>query len=166
MKFVIDTDCLNFLLDFKIGKKILSKCEILIPYSILNELDVKHQKILKNYSCTIEDLLEVDRKYAGKLLHLISGRKDDKKNYLNNRRLSSIHNIGEAEGGAIAKKFNIPIVLLDQKAHNTLRDVLKYSGISIFKLPEFGIYILENWGTPLQVEEFKSEIKKRFHINF
>ncbi|MHA1584716.1 MAG: hypothetical protein ACTSWL_05645 [Promethearchaeota archaeon] len=165
MKFVIDTDCLNFLLDNSIGITTLSKCEIIITESILHELGAKQQKILNRFDITIVKLTDTDIKYAGKLLHQISGRKEDKNNYLIGRKLSQIRNIGESEGGAIAKRLNIPIVLLDLKAFTTLKRVLKYSGISVYRLLDFGIYILERFGTPDQIIEFKTLIKKKMHLN-
>ena len=164
MKFVIDTDCLNFLLDDKIGKIVLSKCEIILPESIFNELGLKQQNLLEKYDYLIESLTPSDIQYTGKLLHKISGRKDDKIRYLNRQRISKIQNIGEAEGGALAKRLHIPIVLLDLKAFSTLKNVLKYSGIATYRLPDFGIYILENLGTPQQLQEFKDTIKKKYHI--
>jgi len=164
MKFVIDTDCLNFLLDDKLGKIILSKCEIIIPKSIFNELGLKQQNLLEQFDYLIESLTPSDTRYAGKLLHQISGRKEDKISYINRQRISKIQNIGEAEGGALAKRLHIPIVLLDLKAFSTLKNVLKYSGITTYRLPDFGIYILENWGTPQQLQEFKVTIKRKYHI--
>ena len=164
IKIVIDADCLNFLLNTEIGNKILKNCEIIIPPSILEELDQKQQIKLKGFQYKIEFLNDKDKEYAAKLIYKISGKKEFKNWYLNGRFLKRIHNIGECEGAAIAKRLNIDIVLLDRKATSVIKQAFKFLRIKNIKLEDFGLEILKQVGNIDYINEFKEELRRRLHI--
>ncbi|MGQ4873894.1 MAG: hypothetical protein ACP6IY_07480 [Promethearchaeia archaeon] len=164
IKIVIDADCLNFLLNTEIGNKILKNCEIIIPPSILEELDQKLQTKLNGFQYKIEFLNDKDKEYAAKLISKISGKKEFKNWYLNGRFLKRIHNIGECEGAAIAKRLNIDIVLLDRKATSIIKQAFKFLRIKNIKLEDFGLEILKQVGNIDHINEFKEELKRRLHI--
>lgn len=163
-KFVIDTDCLNFLLGSRIGRKILRNCEILLPPSIFGELYPRQQNMIRNYNPKIINLDENDRNYASKLIHKISGKKEYKTWYIENRNLRRIRNIGECEGAAISKKINIDMVLLDKKATSVIKKTFKYLEIRCIHLREFGIMILEEYGSNNDIREYKEELKRKLHL--
>ena len=123
---VIDADCLNFLLSFKIGTKILNNVEIKLPTSIFNELDQKNQLKLKQCKIQIVNLDQKDREYAANILYKINGRKEIRKWYLENKNLRLIHHIGESEGAAIAKKLNEDIVLLKKKSTSIIKNTFQH----------------------------------------
>ncbi len=161
---VIDTDCLFFLLTSKVGNKILKNCEILLPSSIINELDQKQQNKLKTYNLSIVELDENDKNYAANIIQKISGKKENRNWYLEGRYLRKVKNIGECEGAAISKKLNVNIVLLDKKATSIIKKTFKFLNIKSIRLEDFGINILTQLGANKEIQIYKDELKERFQI--
>jgi len=162
-KYVIDTDCLNFLLKIRIGRKVLHNCEILLPPSISEELNQKQRNMLNSYNLKIIDLDKEDKNYTANLIYKLNGKKEYKKWYLEGSHLRKIHNIGECEGAALARKMNIDLVLLDRKAGSVIKKAFKFLEIRPLKLADFGIMILGEFGANNEINEFKHELKK-LHI--
>ncbi len=163
-KCVIDTDCLFFLANSRIGRKyILENCSLFLPQSILHELNQKEQNILENGQLEIINLEKRDKKNAGKYLQHLTGRKQIKKNYLQGKCLRRIKNIGECEGAAIAKRLDIDLVLLDQNAYSILKKLLRFSGVKVKEITEFGLEILKKYRNAAQIPVFKKELEKILH---
>jgi len=158
--YVIDTDCLVLFLNCAIGKTILRKIKIIIPPSIYYELNLRLQKQLENYNLQIEELDDNDVDYAAKLIHQINIKKQYKNRYLSNRN-TRIKNKGECEGAAIAVKFNIDIILKDGRAITIIKKRFQHRQNRCMNYIDFGIMILETFGSNDNIEEFKEELRKQ-----
>lgn len=158
---IIDTDCINFLLSFQIGRECLRNTKIIISKSIFEELTTKAQQILKNYELEIEELTAEDREYAANLIYKLNGRKEYKNWYKSGRNLRRIKNVGEAEGAALAHRLKIDIILLDQHAQSVIRKAFKFIGINVISLKDFGSQVLNSED---KKKNYLSEIKRRLHI--
>jgi len=158
-KFVIDTDCLNFLLNSYIGKEILYFIELLLPHSILNELGQKERKDLKKMNYRIVELGRDDRNYAGNIIWKIYQDKEYKISYLKNRK---IHHTGEAEGAAIARKEKCNLVIKERRTSSIIKKMFQHSIIPILNLIQFGKYVLESNGLAEQVKNYTDEVYKEY----
>ncbi|MHA1490764.1 MAG: hypothetical protein ACTSRI_14040 [Promethearchaeota archaeon] len=164
IKCVIDTDCLNFLLNIEVGKKILNNCEIFLPPSIINELDQRQQNKLTHYNITIVELDENNKEYAAKIIQKINGKKQFKNWYLDGKYSKLIRSVGESEGAAISKKLNIDIIMLDKKATSTIKKTFKFLPIKCIYLKDFGIKILTEIGSSKDIKDYKEELRRKLHI--
>lgn len=160
-KFVIDTDCLNFLLNNFIGKEILESIEILLPPSIYEELGSKERRDLDNLNVKIIELDYKDKNFAGDIIWKLNGSKEYKISYLKNRK---IHHRGECEAAAIARKEKCPLVIRERKANSIIKKVLKHSPISVISIVEFGKTVLKNKDLDHYMEEFLESLFEEYLI--
>jgi len=161
--YVIDTDCINSLLNLRLGRKVLRNCEIkLTTYMYEVELNPREQNKLKTYRPEIIKLEENDKIYAGKLIRKLNGKKEYEKWYLEGSHLRKIRHIGESEGAALARKLGIDIVLMEQKAKSIINNFFQHINPTPILIKNFGIRILEKIGSKADIDEYKKIIKERY----
>ena len=163
---VIDTNCINILLDFNIGNKILRSCKIKItPYIYEHELDNKpRKKLSENFNLEIIQLDDGDREFAAKLIVQMTQKKELGQYYLRSRRLRSVPHIGECEAGALARKEKCDLVLLEKKATSIINQTFRHNqSIDVIYFDDFGLEILNRFGTEEEINDFLQEIKKRHY---
>lgn len=163
MSYVVDTDCINFLLSFKPGRKILKCIKMMLPPSILEELNPNERDMLKEYNVEVVDLEQKDRDWAEKMIFKISQDKQQRKWYREGR-IKRCRNVGECEGAAVSRKLGIDLVLLDKGARSVIKKAFQFHEVAHLGLPVFGLKILEKYGTKPDIEEFCSELRKRLHL--
>lgn len=163
MCIIFDTDCLNFLLNKPIGRRILRSCEIKLPPSIMEELGGKEKKYLEEYDLEIIEMEENERKFAAKKIQHLNQQKIWKKRYLENPN-QSIRNKGECEAAAIARRLNGTLVLLDTGAFSVMRRAFQHSQVNCVRLPDFCREFIENNGSEEEMEDLRKAFRK-IHIN-
>lgn len=158
--FVIDIDCLNFLLDTGIGRKILKSIRIYITENMIQELNASEQRELMKFNPNIERLTFEDKQFASELIIKLNGEKVYGKWYLDGTHLRKIQHIGEAEGASIAHRLKIDIVILDGIATSILKQTFKRSNIAVVSLWDFGTLVLT---LEDQIKNFRNELE-RHHL--
>jgi len=138
-EYVIDTDCLKFLLNSQVGRKILQFIELRLPPSIYDELNLKERRDLKEFNFKLIELDNKDRKIVEKLIWQMHGDKEKAISYRKNRKP---HHTGECEGAALARKLKCGIVLNEKKANSIIKKTLKFANIQILNIRQFGGTIL------------------------
>ncbi len=162
--YVVDTDCINHLLDTIEGRVVLKNIRIKIPPSIYNELTGKKQELFSKIThVEIVDLDNDDKLYAAKLIRKINQKKEFADWYLQGRRLREINQIGECEGAALARKYNVTLVLLDRSARSVIRIAFQHVQSKTADLVVFGVKILTESGNASLVSKFENEMNIRLH---
>lgn len=137
--YVIDTDCLNFLLNSQVGRKLLQFIELRLPPSIYGELNIKERRDLEKLNFKLIELDNKDKKIVEKLIWQMHGDKEKAISYRKNR---NPHHTGECEGAALARKLKCRFVLNEKKANSIIKKTLKWANIQILSIRQFGEIIL------------------------
>jgi len=138
--YVLDSDCLLKLeKKFEMGKKILNSCKIYAPKSFLYELGEKLlSALLENYNFELVELIDEDHERIGIFIKKIYHNKDLMKKYIRNPNSFKAPHLGECQCAAIAKRFSIPLVLMERKQIT----LFKALDIEVFHIKEFGLKTL------------------------
>ena len=158
-KIVIDADCLNFLLNSYIGKRILSFSRIFLPFSIYFELGQRERNDLKKMNLEVIELGRKDKEFAGDIIWKIYQDKEYKISYLKNRK---IHHTGECEGAAIARKKKCDFVLKEKRANSIIKNIFKNSQVSIINLSQFGEDVLKSNGLDNLIKDYLDEVLEEY----